>query len=98
MSKPIAETIQSVKQRWTEHSERYDNHYLSFQGAVEHQVDLGVVELEKPPAYADLKRRFVEAGVWIRPFGNVVYLMPALTIEPDERRADTSADGPAAHS
>jgi adenosylmethionine-8-amino-7-oxononanoate aminotransferase len=45
---------------------------------------IGVVELEETPSHADLRRRFVGEGVWIRPFGNVVYLMPALTIEPDE--------------
>ncbi|RZK83925.1 MAG: aminotransferase class III-fold pyridoxal phosphate-dependent enzyme, partial [Methylobacterium sp.] len=28
-----------------------------------------------------LKARFVERGVWVRPFGDIVYLTPALTIE-----------------
>jgi adenosylmethionine-8-amino-7-oxononanoate aminotransferase len=43
---------------------------------------IGVVELERPPARLDaLRRRFVEHGVWIRPFGDVVYLMPPLTID-----------------
>jgi adenosylmethionine-8-amino-7-oxononanoate aminotransferase len=27
-----------------------------------------------------LRRRFVDKGVWIRPFGNIIYLTPALTI------------------
>ena len=27
------------------------------------------------------KRRFVERGVWVRPFGDIVYLTPALPIE-----------------
>ena len=31
-----------------------------------------------------LKRRFVEAGVWVRPFRNIVYLTPAFTIGEDE--------------
>ncbi|MGH8815281.1 MAG: adenosylmethionine--8-amino-7-oxononanoate transaminase, partial [Achromobacter pestifer] len=29
----------------------------------------------------------VQAGVWVRPFGNVVYLTPALTIADDELAA-----------
>jgi adenosylmethionine-8-amino-7-oxononanoate aminotransferase len=43
---------------------------------------IGVVQLERAPARLDaLRRRFVEHGVWIRPFGDVVYLMPPLTID-----------------
>ena len=44
---------------------------------------IGVVQLERPPARIDaLRRRFVEHGVWIRPFGDVVYLMPPLVVAP----------------
>jgi adenosylmethionine-8-amino-7-oxononanoate aminotransferase len=43
---------------------------------------VGVVELERAPrALEALRSRFVEQGVWLRPFSNVVYLMPALTID-----------------
>jgi len=42
---------------------------------------IGVVELERIDDLTALKRRFVEAGVWIRPFRNIVYLTPALTID-----------------
>jgi adenosylmethionine-8-amino-7-oxononanoate aminotransferase len=43
---------------------------------------IGVVQLERPPLRLDaLRRRFVEHGVWIRPFGDVVYLMPPLVID-----------------
>ena len=45
---------------------------------------IGVVELDGIRDREALKRRLVEAGVWVRPFGNVVYLTPALTIAPDE--------------
>jgi adenosylmethionine-8-amino-7-oxononanoate aminotransferase len=41
---------------------------------------IGVVELTKIDDLVALKRRFVDAGVWIRPFGNIVYLTPALNI------------------
>jgi adenosylmethionine-8-amino-7-oxononanoate aminotransferase len=33
--------------------------------------------------------RFVEQGVWIRPFRNIVYLTPALTIAAEELSALT---------
>jgi len=45
---------------------------------------IGVVELDGITDREALKRRLVDAGVWVRPFGNVVYLTPALTITDDE--------------
>lgn len=45
---------------------------------------VGVVELERIDDLATLKRRFVEAGVWVRPFRNIVYLTPALTIDEED--------------
>ncbi|MGE6916995.1 adenosylmethionine--8-amino-7-oxononanoate transaminase [Achromobacter kerstersii] len=45
---------------------------------------IGVVELDGITDREALKRRLVDAGVWVRPFGNVVYLTPALTITEDE--------------
>ncbi|MGD8340759.1 MAG: adenosylmethionine--8-amino-7-oxononanoate transaminase [Gammaproteobacteria bacterium] len=41
---------------------------------------IGVVELEGAVDHDGLRTAFVERGVWVRPFGNVVYLMPALNI------------------
>ena len=41
---------------------------------------IGVVELERIDDLDALRARFVEEGVFIRPFGNVVYLTPAFTI------------------
>ncbi len=41
---------------------------------------IGVVELDRIENLNDLKRRFVDQGVWVRPFRNIVYLTPALTI------------------
>jgi adenosylmethionine---8-amino-7-oxononanoate aminotransferase len=42
---------------------------------------IGVVELERIEDLDALRRRFVDAGVWVRPFRNIVYLTPAFTIE-----------------
>lgn len=45
---------------------------------------IGVVELHQPVDLAAITPRFVEAGVWLRPFGKLVYTMPALTIEEED--------------
>jgi adenosylmethionine-8-amino-7-oxononanoate aminotransferase len=55
------------------------------------QGAIGVVELDRIDDLGALRARFVEEGVFIRPFGNVVYLTPAFTIEMDELAALTSA-------
>jgi len=52
---------------------------------------IGVVELDHIGDIAALRRRFVEEGVWIRPFGNVIYLTPPFTIAADELRLLTGA-------
>jgi adenosylmethionine---8-amino-7-oxononanoate aminotransferase len=52
---------------------------------------IGVVELRAHDRSTVLRERFIEAGVWIRPFGNVVYLTPAFTINSDELRQLTKA-------
>ncbi len=41
---------------------------------------IGAVELSGDIALNSLRQRFAELGVWIRPFGNVVYLMPPFII------------------
>jgi adenosylmethionine-8-amino-7-oxononanoate aminotransferase len=45
---------------------------------------IGVVELSHGEDLDELKRRFVAAGVWVRPFRNIVYLTPALNIGEDD--------------
>jgi len=45
---------------------------------------IGVVELDRIDDVAALRMRFIEEGVFVRPFGNIVYLAPAFTIVPHE--------------
>jgi adenosylmethionine-8-amino-7-oxononanoate aminotransferase len=42
---------------------------------------IGVVELKTRVNMPTIQQAFVDAGVWIRPFGNLVYLMPPYIIE-----------------
>jgi len=41
---------------------------------------IGVVETRKPVDMAKIQASFVERGVWVRPFGRLVYLMPPYVI------------------
>jgi adenosylmethionine-8-amino-7-oxononanoate aminotransferase len=45
---------------------------------------IGVVELDRIDDLDGLRARFVEEGVFVRPFGSIVYLTPAFTIEEEE--------------
>lgn len=45
---------------------------------------IGAVQLAPPLDLPGLKRAFLERGVWVRPFGDIVYLTPALTIPEDD--------------
>jgi adenosylmethionine-8-amino-7-oxononanoate aminotransferase len=48
------------------------------------QGAIGVIEMPALPDLDALKAAFVEAGVWVRPFGNIVYLMPPYVISPED--------------
>ena len=52
---------------------------------------IGVVELKKPVDMIWIEAQFVARGVWIRPFGKLVYLMPPLVIDDADIRQLTTA-------
>ncbi|MCX7148925.1 MAG: adenosylmethionine--8-amino-7-oxononanoate transaminase [Rhodocyclales bacterium] len=52
---------------------------------------IGAVELSGAIDLQHTRRRFAELGVWVRPFGNVVYLMPPFVITADDLATLTAA-------
>jgi adenosylmethionine-8-amino-7-oxononanoate aminotransferase len=52
---------------------------------------IGAVELTGPIDLDGLRRRLPELGVWLRPFGRVLYLMPPFIVTPSELAMLTTA-------
>ena len=52
---------------------------------------MGVVEMRSPVNMAQAQQFFVKRGVWIRPFGTLVYVMPPYIIKSDELSQLTAA-------
>ncbi|RTY39430.1 adenosylmethionine--8-amino-7-oxononanoate transaminase [Chlorobium phaeovibrioides] len=67
----------------------------SIEGVVDVRVlgAIGVVELDRPVNMAAIQKEFVRRGVWVRPFGRLVYLMPPFIIDEGDLDLLTAALG-----
>jgi adenosylmethionine-8-amino-7-oxononanoate aminotransferase len=91
LSSPWEERIKRIEKQLEDELAGYTDHPsvkdVRVLGAI------GVVECHQPVSIIAAQRKFVDAGVWIRPFGNLIYLMPPYIVEPADLTRLTSAIG-----
>ncbi|GAL05281.1 adenosylmethionine-8-amino-7-oxononanoate aminotransferase [Photobacterium aphoticum] len=89
-----------LQNQWQEQVKRIENQLADSLPALE-KLDkvkavrwlgaIGVVELHEPVQMESIQQTFVDNGVWIRPFGTLVYIMPPFIINQQELSQLTSA-------
>lgn len=99
MANPLACSVASASinlllaSKWKERIAGIENRMkqqLVLCRSIEHVADvrvlgaIGVVELKYPVNVPRMQNGFVEKGVWIRPFGKLVYIMPPYVIREND--------------
>lgn len=89
-SEPRLSQIENIEQQLTAELAACKNSGGVIDVRVKGAVGVVQVDTAKIDVYA-LRQKFVERGVWLRPFRDVIYLMPPFTISEQELSALTDA-------
>ena len=81
-NEPRLEQVLNIEKIIKDRMETFSN----FPGVLDVRLKgaIGVIQLKKIPDLNWLRNRFIEKGVWIRPFLDIIYIMPCFTIKEDE--------------
>lgn len=89
LNSPWQQRVNAIEQQLL--AELQPCHQLNAVKDVRVKGAIGVIEMHKPIDIQWMQPRFVELGVWVRPFSNLVYIMPPFIIEKAELTQMTSA-------
>lgn len=82
-----------LENNWQTHVQRIEQHLISALGELKNLRTvadvrvlgaIGVVEMKEVVDMERIQKAFVEAGIWLRPFGKLIYTMPPYVISADE--------------
>lgn len=86
---PILDRVKRIEGHLNQSLEQFRNHPdvvdVRVKGAI------GVIQMKNMGDPAKLRAKFAEAGVWVRPFGDIIYLTPAFSVESHELATLTQA-------
>ena len=86
---PVLERVKRIEGHLSQSLEQFRD----LPGVVDVRVKgaIGVIQMKNISDPAKLRAQFAEAGVWVRPFGDIIYLTPSFTVESHELAALTQA-------
>jgi adenosylmethionine-8-amino-7-oxononanoate aminotransferase len=89
LSSPWQERVKTIEQQLNNELSELNNHPLVRE--VRCLGAIGVVELKQAVDLQTIQPLFVNEGVWIRPFGHLIYVMPPFISSPTDIRALSTA-------